>query len=630
MQDSNLLINLQHRQVGGMRDQRALSEELSEKLRRNNDYLRVTKRALNDQKLTLEQLAAELPLNGENMIALGDGYFASMSSEESRAFFVRKIEKIASAIKEVDAKFAIGENSLEKLNAINGTSEHGEVNEDGLPYVEILEELDAENNVVSAKVSPQGKPDVSPTNPAVNFGSHEMSDKKDTQQLRTIYDKGILSNDTELADGVPELQNEWHELMSDMGIMNEDDDGKGGVKGQHLLGPTSANTAKEITNQVEIDEDEIIKLELFDELDDEDMNVPDDVEWDYDFEDDDERESDDDSLADQMLYGERGTTLLPRNNKKNIEGLLWDHISHLRQNNEKKLGVAGKRLDADASEVAESVPKKSVRFSESLDIKSIENVGEQLKNITYTDRKLSKFKQNRISNDTKSFGNRSQKLSPLDLAPISNEPVHDVVERDVPIVAQKVDSGNQFTRKSEGHSPITSSDGYNTSSLASKIPEVLGVTSDPASYTIIDNDLDAMVKAYNDGFGQENNGDMVVVNELADFEKLNAALNQALGENSLGDPMAITSHFSLDDYDTDSEDGPVLRDEIVENEDDLNAGDIDSLMHQEQINHEYQTLSRKFRSLKHTNNEERELEPLNEEKQPVKVSRFKANRLKRS
>ena len=193
----------------------------------------------------------------------------------------------------------------------------------------------------------------------------------------------------------------------------------------------------------------------------------------------------------------------------------------------------------------------------------------------------------------------------------------DIIERDVPV-------GSLHNSEKSHMSPLEVEDAHNAQ-------ETNNVTTNGTNKF----DLDAMAKAYTRELNEEDRGaGSIVVEKLDDFEKVNALIMSSQNSGTLMNETynEESTEQSYDDdgsdIDVDSDLGPILEEEIVENND-VTSEEIESSLLQEQINREYQYLSQKLRASSPKDNEPSEMVPLDENMQPVRISRFKSTRNKR-
>lgn len=590
---------------------------LSMELDRTIERLRAKEGVLASERMRLKELASDISESAEHtMVSIGDGYFVSMNYTDATSFLSRRDKYLEKSIDDIHSKIDFAEQMKVKLTAPgNGNEKEEKLNEEGLPFVEIVEELDSNGNVISSNIGVPKERDSTmriPEDSKVVEMQENRSGQLEATEVRTNESKEIDSRGDKEKD-------EWQELMEDMGITEVKDSKESRLSSKQSLEKDTSEPYEEdksgstSRSGLAINENDMIKLELFDELADEEVDIPDNIEWDYDFEEGSSDDADD-SLADEMLYGLRKTQFLPgnKNEENTINKMLWDKISDLRINKERAGHVT---TVEDTQKESSNSSKKSVRFSDALDIKSIENVGEQLKNITYPDRKLSKFKQNRVAIDRNTLPDAGP---PKSHHQETSEPLSDIIERDVPV-------GSLNNSEKSHMSPLEVEDAHHGQDTKS-------VTTNGINKF----DLDAMAKAYTRELNEEDrSAGSIVIEKLDDFEKVNALImssqnNGPRMNETYNEDSTEQSYYDDDgsDIDVDSDLGPILEEEIVENND-VTSEEIESSLLQEQINREYQYLSQKLRASSPKDNEPSELVPLDENMQPVRISRFKSTRSKR-
>lgn len=195
-------------------------------------------------------------------------------------------------------------------------------------------------------------------------------------------------------------------------------------------------------SQLAIDKDDILELELladdFDDSAEDNEPLGETEEWDFEFSDEDD--DDDDDYADLMLYGSGASYGNAASDK-----ILWEKVIELRKKNANidEMQLNGEKSNARIIEAGsqlenqnsrnESQPsgKKTVRFSEKLDIKEIEDISEFTKNMDYGP-KVSLFKQRSgnyveksslIHPGPKLSDSTAVKVIPSNSMPLTDEPL---------------------------------------------------------------------------------------------------------------------------------------------------------------------------------------------------------------
>ncbi|CAH2354479.1 hypothetical protein CLIB1423_17S00100 [[Candida] railenensis] len=111
-------------------------------------------------------------ITGDKVImSIGDGYFAEYSHTDARSFLSRRIDNINNGIKEIEGRIREAKGTLRKFEEYSKLTglqedgaqsddkiqesdiENGKYNEEGLPYMDIREELDENGNVLNVKIN---------------------------------------------------------------------------------------------------------------------------------------------------------------------------------------------------------------------------------------------------------------------------------------------------------------------------------------------------------------------------------------------------------------------------------------------------------------------------------------------
>ena len=423
------------------------------------------------------------------MVYLGDGYFVEKSPTDATELIDRKIERINKSVTEFNSKINEAYSTRDQLanfhNLDNDISNsEGEVtnNEEGLPFMEIEEELDEADHIIKIKVnnqiySPDLGPDIpkaaritpsrkigEPTTTDYEFIKESLETDKiipgnesiedDDQFTELLQDMEILStekrliepfNEDQLLEKIDELKvspgdkfklkqmcvEEFNKLKEEIGedsktfpiskttgnnaITNEIsenslDEVTGRqrrkvvadiIKDNNLFdGKEIASTSTPKKDSQIIGRDDILELELLaDEFVDSEtlgIDYADDEEWDFDFSDNEEdNDNDEDDISDQLLYGNYEAFLGSRGNES-ASKMLWEQVMNLRLDKKKKTNENSKLTSKENPN--KRANSKSVRFSDTLEIKEIENISEILKNAK-TPSKISRFKQDLLASN---------------------------------------------------------------------------------------------------------------------------------------------------------------------------------------------------------------------------------------
>lgn len=498
-------------------------ESIMAQLRRSTENLTIKRNLLVSQVDNLLILKERVTQNGHDkvMVLLGGDYFVEKTAKDAASYLERKLLSLKEAIDELNANIKHAEKTAEEFQKLQdaekgqeNSEDDGKYNEEGLPFIDIREEIDEDGNVISVnlnddpvKVPPKNtnkslmlempartepvkqsdnldknidEPLLTPKNGASRDTSSEigLSNTSPDTAIDTIQelfeDMEIVSRDVsghsekelkqgDLLNKIDQLKISENDKTSLLQIYeklntsqpqtspsekskNNSRDIKEAVGANFINadGVTSTSTPK--SANLAIDQNDLIELEIlaseFEDMDGEAFDTSDlqDEEWYFD-DDEDDDEDDDDDYADSLLYGSGKAALVPTSEEgqaNEINDLLLRNIAQLRQNNTPNTtGKSG--LDSGLSTESSSVlgsalkkdtklKRKSVRFSENLEIKEITNVSEELKNITHVNQNMSRFMQNRMLNNPHSLRTDDERFTSSDqVSPMSEL----VVERDL-------------------------------------------------------------------------------------------------------------------------------------------------------------------------------------------------------
>lgn len=692
-------------------------------LKQKRDYLQ-------DQLAQFESVRQGLKTSGDSTtpikFQLDDGTMIEKTTTEAIEFLDKRVTEIKEALTQFNTKINEAESTKEKLNQFNQFVQQGgnheelkqeKLNEDGLPFVDIQEELDEDGNVINVEFKDAQEDTTIDKNekdsrgtPKVEILGEEIDKAKKLDKVSQsesdefqalLEDMEVISKDKkaqelnfdqdDLLDKIDKLQISAEDKFKLKQVCVEEFKN---LEPEHDTDKTQENSAsdKVIGNfeNLAIDKNDLIELELLaDDFDDSENfqgeNYDDDEEWDYEFDEDDEEEEED--IADELLYGGGKAKIIGSDEKSN--NMLWDQIINLRKS---KLVATDQVADKiEESTVNEKKPK-AVRFAEHLDINEVENISESLRNPPPETGKMSLFKQNRMSFQQK---NRSEEIKETvendsvmtDI--LENDVMSDIVEKepvmtdiiekddDVQIVdnsdiiessiieREPVATINESTPETKtgtssqkpvsrfkamrSSQPLKDTGKLNTQAPV-KIPipgdtekEVVPLES-PTSLSVsklqdLQLDMDKMAQAYVSGMYDD---DIVtegpVVHKLDDFETLNKMVEAKKQDNEkLGiqeyDAASNEVGMEIDEEDEDDDEGPILVDEIVENElDESNGVFNDEVIFDREIRENYHKLRNKLildQNGFKKSQQELEMEPVDDEGNPIKISRFKAAKMNR-
>lgn len=692
-------------------------------LKQKRDYLQ-------DQLAQFESVRQGLKTSGDSTtpikFQLDDGTMIEKTTTEAIEFLDKRVTEIKEALTQFNTKINEAESTKEKLNQFNQFVQQGgnheelkqeKLNEDGLPFVDIQEELDEDGNVINVEFKDAQEDTTIDKNekdsrgtPKVEILGEEIDKAKKLDKVSQsesdefqalLEDMEVISKDKkaqelnfdqdDLLDKIDKLQISAEDKFKLKQVCVEEFKN---LEPEHDTDKTQENSAsdKVIGNfeNLAIDKNDLIELELLaDDFDDSENfqgeNYDDDEEWDYEFDEDDEEEEED--IADELLYGGGKAKIIGSDEKSN--NMLWDQIINLRKS---KLVATDQVADKiEESTVNEKKPK-AVRFAEHLDINEVENISESLRNPPPETGKMSLFKQNRMSSQQK---NRSEEIMETvendsvmtDI--LENDVMSDIVEKE-PVMTDIIEKddddqifeNNDITESSiierepvatinestpetktgtvsqkpvsrfkamRSSQPLKDTGKLNTQAPV-KIPipgdtekEVVPLES-PTSLSVsklqdLQLDMDKMAQAYVSGMYDD---DIVtegpVVHKLDDFETLNKMVEAKKQDNEkLGiqeyDAASNEVGMEIDEDDEDDDEGPILVDEIVENElDESNGVFNDEVIFDREIRENYHKLRNKLildQNGFKKSQQELEMEPVDDEGNPIKISRFKAAKMNR-
>lgn len=692
-------------------------------LKQKRDYLQ-------DQLAQFESVRQGLKTSGDSTtpikFQLDDGTMIEKTTTEAIEFLDKRVTEIKEALTQFNTKINEAESTKEKLHQFNQFVQQGgnheelkqeKLNEDGLPFVDIQEELDEDGNVINVEFKDAQEDTTIDKNekdsrgtPKVEILGEEIDKAKKLDKVSQsesdefqalLEDMEVISKDKkaqelnfdqdDLLDKIDKLQISAEDKFKLKQVCVEEFKN---LEPEHDTDKTQENSAsdKVIGNfeNLAIDKNDLIELELLaDDFDDSENfqgeNYDDDEEWDYEFDDDDEEEEED--IADELLYGGGKAKIIGSDEKSN--NMLWDQIINLRKS---KLVATDQVADKiEESTVNEKKPK-AVRFAEHLDINEVENISESLRNPPPETGKMSLFKQNRMSSQQK---NRSEEIKETvendsvmtDI--LENDVMSDIVEKepvmtdiiekddDVQIVdnsditessiieREPVATINESTPESKtgtsSQKPVSrfkamrsSQPLKDTGKLNTQAPVKIPIPGDSEKEVVplesstslsvsklqdLQLDMDKMAQAYVSGMYDD---DIVtegpVVHKLDDFETLNKMVEAKKQDNEkLGiqeyDAASNEVGMEIDEEDEDDDEGPILVDEIVENElDESNGVFNDEVIFDREIRENYHKLRNKLildQNGFKKSQQELEMEPVDDEGNPIKISRFKAAKMNR-
>lgn len=352
--------------------------------------------------------------SGKRLICIGCDLWIEMSQIETKAYFDRKIKANSQNLLQITEKINRSRTMIDDILPLIENPSHSqpseELNEEGLPILDIQETLDDDDTVLSVKINDKPvefkqhtieKKGVRSSKNLANSTKSSKNEKKNTEKIEFIENfESPTAKDLE-----NDNNDQIEELLADMEIVAKNaniDSNKESSQKDLEANLTNVDSLEELheDSTPAIRPEDIYELELIaSELapDDEDGEYDDEG---FDFEMDDsvdenendgdgDDDDDDDAKADEILYG--GNFGMFTGNSP-LQDRLWGEIQALR--NQKLNEIP----PVEASVVAELKAKlKVVRFNETTEIKEIENVSESLKKIEHKKQKPLRFRESLIS-----------------------------------------------------------------------------------------------------------------------------------------------------------------------------------------------------------------------------------------
>lgn len=268
---------------------------------------------------------------------------------------------------------------------------HSEDGQDSLPIIDIQEEMDDKGNVINVRFSDSLGNEIDKNGTRQILSSADDADETGNQlQIHKPEDQGSLGDQGE----------QFLEMLHDLGITPQsikteyDDSNSVDTQTSKNEDPGKSQAMMNVVPETEpqsptgssrtgpIYELELIASELDENTLSSDGDYTDEQdEFDYDFEDEDGESEELDSSEDEIRYA-------PLPNDRGLQDRFMQEIENLRR---------GKKFNSEAAEKIEDKKNtKSVRFSDKLDIKEIEDRGEPLNAKDEKTVRILKFKENRI------------------------------------------------------------------------------------------------------------------------------------------------------------------------------------------------------------------------------------------
>lgn len=558
------------------------------------------------------------------LVNIGTEIWAQKSKEDALLFIERRRaalqEQLALlAARVTSAKKTIAEfESFKSLQEPNESNQNDENHNGDLAVVDIQELLDEEDNVVSAKVNDKDfMPEIAnaETNRAIDSSSTTILSP---QQISALQEKPISKfNSTGPSEAIDEE------------IHSEEVRERPFSKDSASLTNDRPNNFENLEGRVR-QLDNIYELEMIaNEFDSGDANEIENVEEDeygdeygeVNHEDDDDDESED---GEDLFY--KATSSLFPQNKRIQERFALEIIA-------RRAGLQNGNISTSNKN-----RQKEVRFKDTLEIKEVENISEDLKKIEHKKNAVLRFKENRIlahgakSNQFEKAEDTDDKVNEIDPVDVMtdvmertsfSQNLHAKPSKSESLLADTIGKNAEVNQTAQEDQSIQSlqdelareskrektsrfkkmlaqnpkrnnhyskpasliehpkSEGALISETFDSFPENKNVQAE-----ILQDDIDSMARDYIRGvFDDDMEIDGPVVNTLDDFEYLNSQLPETKPTAKDSSLKGLTQNKPQDDpelneiepaYD-DSSDSDVMADSIVERElDDFNSSEDNS------------------------------------------------------
>ncbi|CAI5759905.1 unnamed protein product [Candida verbasci] len=684
-------------------------------LQRKKDLLSSQMNELSNMKQYLINLSSND--NKPVMIESEPGKMMKKTRNEAIEYIDEKYIELQSIYNDFDEKIKNANITKEKLHEFkdyiteNENNTDQKLNEEGLPFMDIQEEFDDDGNITNVKINDKKQEiPLLPSNIAEEITGKIEDENHDNKSLIEIpsqtnnniaphdqtvgqivdknQDNNSSFNDSEMDELIKDMelfstkniQLDQEELSNRIDNLNISEQDKFNLKSLCVSEFQKLKDEENVLdgfqrgeNQINLDLDKsnLIELELLaDEFSNDDITENDNFNYDFEEEEDDfEEDDEEDDIADDLLYGATRNNMVGGNSEASNK-LFWEQIQKLRDS----------KKSAIENPIESNKRAKTVRFAPNVQIKEVENVSEELKNIPVSN-KMSLFKQQKYVNDRGSIDkvlseNKKDRTGGggeiieaniiEDIVEKDDENVNRIIEDEIiekdKNIEDDINNSIESNIKEGGLKSVSRfksmrldqrhnlSRGFHNDKkhkLEDKSEEGennnindINIKETNVDYQNLQQDNDLMAKAYVLGIYDD---DIItegpVVDKLKDFEELNkiveirdkeisseydSNLNE-IGMNEIG------SNEIENDIDE-----PIMTDEIIEN--DLNDEDDDDYDYEndndddilnQEIRENYFKLRTKLISesngYKKSENEI-ELEPIDEDGNPIKISRFKAGR----
>ncbi|KAG7660937.1 uncharacterized protein J8A68_005612 [[Candida] subhashii] len=170
-----------------------LTNQITRTINNLQQKLDILKNQINDYKLLQKSIASQTP---PILIHLGEGYFVEKNVEEANQFLYSRIQLFTSTIQDIETKINEAKSTREKFikfaeftkemddsQAANEDEGQNKFNEEGLPFLDIQEEIDEDGHVLNVKIN-DIPVDISESSTGVKIS--EEKESKNQQEVETV------------------------------------------------------------------------------------------------------------------------------------------------------------------------------------------------------------------------------------------------------------------------------------------------------------------------------------------------------------------------------------------------------------------------------------------------------------
>lgn len=443
--------------------------------------------------------------NGKLFKNVGCEYYVEESKEECAKFVKMRIELMEEAIGQFDDKLKEANNTLTNMKKIHeqelglsGETEWEDEDDTALEFMEIREDLDEYDNVVTSSVTPtknsESKKMVSLLN-EIEGGRVKTIDGVDrtvpAERIGDIDDETLMSekveNDFKQIPIVGDIMDRGNNAMADeVGEVNPLEDSMI----ENTLDEDKKAPVKTTKNEYVIARDDMYTfddlVQQLDEIDQEEDGYIDASEISYDFEAYDEFDDEEDREDSDEEYGYAGSirSIVPAAAQQSF----MEQINALRKQQPSSLGTASENKSILKSSTSKK-NKKSVNFASQLDVYEVENVKRETKKNTFNSSYSSNLSGNVVELDDEGF---DADLFAKMLGVKDAEDLHEKYSEGSNTIMNHNVEEKPKKRISRFKKEKTNAEGRSNYETAYEVPTSDVVIENPVSEVVVENDLSAL------------------------------------------------------------------------------------------------------------------------------------------